>query len=117
MLYNDFFFCENSVEAYNEYTCTVTFNPAHAIFNGHFPAQPVVPGVCIMEMVKEIMQLRLGVPLLLSAAPVVKFLRLVLPHYTPRLHIQWQKKEGQITCNANLAFEGQVIFKMNACLS
>ncbi|MEJ0079486.1 MAG: hypothetical protein WDM78_00620 [Puia sp.] len=26
-----------------------------AIFSGHFPGQPVLPGVCMMEMVAEVL--------------------------------------------------------------
>ncbi|MEP7278535.1 MAG: 3-hydroxyacyl-ACP dehydratase, partial [Bacteroidota bacterium] len=35
-------------------------NPDHAIFKGHFPGQPVVPGVCMMQIVKELMETGTG---------------------------------------------------------
>ena len=31
----------------------VMLNPQHPIYNGHFPQQPVVPGVCMLQMIKE----------------------------------------------------------------
>lgn len=36
-------------------TARVELNPQHPIFQGHFPGKPIVPGVCEIEMVKEIL--------------------------------------------------------------
>lgn len=31
----------------------VTFRAEHPIFQGHFPAQPIVPGACLVQMAEE----------------------------------------------------------------
>ena len=31
----------------------IELNPGHALYQGHFPGQPVVPGVCTLQMIKE----------------------------------------------------------------
>ena len=35
-----------------DWVVQVMLNPQHAIYNGHFPQQPVVPGVCMLQMIK-----------------------------------------------------------------
>ena len=48
-------------------------NPQHPIFQGHFPQKPVVPGVCVLTMSKDVLQQHLGRPLLLRSCASVKF--------------------------------------------
>lgn len=31
-------------------------NPAHVIYQAHFPGQPITPGVCIVQMGKELLE-------------------------------------------------------------
>ena len=31
----------------------IELNPGHVLYQGHFPGQPVVPGVCTLQMIKE----------------------------------------------------------------
>ena len=33
---------------------SITINSGHQIFEGHFPGQPVTPGVCMMQIIKEL---------------------------------------------------------------
>ena len=40
--------------AANTYLCTLTLNAEHPIFKGHFPNNPVTPGVCMMQIVKNL---------------------------------------------------------------
>ena len=52
MLINNFYKIKN-IEAGEKYVVNIEMNPAHEIYNGHFPGMPVVPGVCLTQMVKE----------------------------------------------------------------
>lgn len=36
-----------------DWVVQVMLNPQHAIYSGHFPQQPVVPGVCMLQIIKE----------------------------------------------------------------
>jgi 3-hydroxyacyl-[acyl-carrier-protein] dehydratase len=54
-------------------------NAGHEIFKGHFPGKPVVPGVCMMQMVKELVQLQTIQELRLARADYMKFLVVVDP--------------------------------------
>ena len=99
MLMNDFYSISDLVAGENNVTCTANFNPEHQIFNGHFPGQPVVPGVCMMQMVKELLQQQLGKELLLRSTGQVKFLQLITPEVAPQIAITWSaQNEGyQVT--------------------
>ena len=57
----------------------VRFNVAHPIFQGHFPAMPVVPGACMVQMVSELMSSVLQKKLQVVAVRNIKFLQLIYP--------------------------------------
>ena len=54
-------------------------NAGHNIFKGHFPGTPVVPGVCMMQLVKEMVEMATGAPVLLAKADSIKFLSVIDP--------------------------------------
>jgi 3-hydroxyacyl-[acyl-carrier-protein] dehydratase len=64
---------ENAVEA------LVELNAQHEIFKAHFPSQPVLPGACILQMMKDILQTSLNKILRLSKADEIKFLSMIQP--------------------------------------
>lgn len=61
-------------------------NPDHHIFEGHFPQIPVVPGVCMMQMVKELVEDFTGQRLRLLKADHLKFLTIINPRENKLLH-------------------------------
>ena len=58
---------------------TIALNPEHRIFEGHFPGQPVVPGVCMLQIIKECLEAALQVRLTLAKAGNIKFLTVLTP--------------------------------------
>ena len=38
--------------AENEYVCTVDFDPEFTGFEGHFEGNPIMPGVCLIELAR-----------------------------------------------------------------
>jgi len=59
---------------------TIELNPSHQIFEGHFPGFPILPGVCMMQMVKEITEKLQGKKLQLVNASYLKFLQPINPN-------------------------------------
>ena len=35
------------------WTIQIKLNPGHPVYQGHFPEHPVVPGVCLLQLIKE----------------------------------------------------------------
>jgi 3-hydroxymyristoyl/3-hydroxydecanoyl-(acyl carrier protein) dehydratase len=52
---------------------------AHPAISGHFPGQPVVPGVLILDEVRKIAADWLGHEMAIRRLPQVKFLTILLP--------------------------------------
>ena len=46
--------------AENEYVCTVTFDSAFTGFEGHFEGNPILPGVCLIELARVHAEQALG---------------------------------------------------------
>ncbi len=88
MLLKDFYtITDQTVEANTQHT-TIRLNPAHAIFRGHFPSNPVTPGVCMLQIIKELAEQKEASSLQLKKATNVKFLAVINPEKTPDLVIQ-----------------------------
>ncbi|XZF15344.1 ApeI family dehydratase [Chitinophagaceae bacterium MMS25-I14] len=112
MLINDFYTVHNHECAENKITAVIHFNAEHSIFTGHFPQQPVVPGVCMMQLVKELLQQQLGKSLIIRNTGQVKFLQLVLPDVQPSVAISWKEEATGYLVNASFKNETADVFKM-----
>ena len=85
----------------------------HEIFNGHFPEQPVVPGACMVQLVKDILEKRLDRTLQLKIANNLKFLELINPQVITNLYLQlaYTIEDDQVKVNGDLVAEDVVFFK------
>ena len=62
-----------------EYLFTVQLNVDCEVYKGHFPNQPVAPGACQLQIVKECASIALGRPIRLTTVKQCKFLRTIIP--------------------------------------
>ena len=95
----------------------IVFNPAHSIFKGHFPNLPVVPGVCMVQIVKEIGERQLQQKLFLSSAGNIKFLAVLNPEVHQRVNVDVQLKpsgKDAFEMESKLYFGEVTFFKMKA---
>jgi 3-hydroxyacyl-[acyl-carrier-protein] dehydratase len=79
ILLNDFFIIQELSQTTDSAKAMIAIDPAHAIFTGHFPGQPVVPGVCMMQIVKEIIEAVTGKRINMGTVQEMKFLALIDP--------------------------------------
>ena len=113
MLMNDFYRIEYIQREPNSVSCRIVFNDQHDIFKGHFPSQPVVPGVCMMQMVKELLEEQTDRNLWLRNAGQVKFLQLITPDIQPMINISWQEDANGFNVNANFQNDTAYLFKLS----
>ena len=80
-LNGDFFRIESRMEGLpqGQSGFNVILNPDHLIYKAHFPGQPVTPGVCILQMIQEILSEQEGMSLFIRKIKNVKFTNMILP--------------------------------------
>lgn len=69
-------------------TANITINKNHIIFNGHFPENPVMPGVCMIQITKEITEKIVGKNLFMGSASNIKFMAIINPFVNPKIELQ-----------------------------
>lgn len=92
----------------------------HSIFQGHFPEVPVLPGVTMMQMVKEVLEDAEGKAFIISQASSLKFLQMLNPVQCSRVFLEIlvsEKTESFFKVKAQLSSENATHFKMTAQFS
>ncbi|MGI4862384.1 MAG: hypothetical protein ACRYFZ_00560 [Janthinobacterium lividum] len=99
MLQNSFYTVEGAPETTaTSVQATIRLNPEHAIFAGHFPGQPVVPGVCMLQIIKELLAGAIQQPVQLVRASNIKFLTVLTPgtHEIVSVQLKFDSSENGI---------------------
>ena len=93
----------------------ISLNATHPIFKGHFPEQPVLPGVCMMQIVKEVAEIYLGKKLQLQKATELKFLSFIDPVANPSFQMELSIKTSDetIRIDAKLLNDAIIFFKFS----
>jgi len=117
MLLQDFYIV-NKLESVAEgkYQAIVTLNKEHDIFNGHFPGNPVTPGVCMMQIIKELTQEIVGSSLFMTNTSNVKFMTLINTEKNPVLTLDLDISgdlETQIKVKNSTSFEDTIALKLS----
>jgi len=74
--------------AKNSYLAMILINEEHEVFKGHFPGNPIMPGVCMMQIIKEITEQISASSLFMQSLSNVKFMALINPFNTPELRLE-----------------------------
>jgi 3-hydroxyacyl-[acyl-carrier-protein] dehydratase len=113
MLKNDLFTFTDLQEEGNIVRTIIGLNASHPIFAGHFPGQPVLPGACMMQMVKEVLADYLGKPIKLVSASDLKFLAVVDPaeNNPIQMEIKLVREDGRTRIDAKLLDNAIILFK------
>ena len=98
----------------------IRLNEKHPIFKGHFPSMPVLPGVCILDILEECTSSILKLKSKFISIDYIKFLKPVIPgsKSTYTLLIKLDEKvasDNEIT--AQLSLENEIFIKLKGVLS
>ncbi|MEZ4801491.1 MAG: 3-hydroxyacyl-ACP dehydratase [Gelidibacter sp.] len=97
-------------------TVKVKIHEEHTVFNGHFPNFPVVPGVAMLQIIKNILEKHLQQTLFLKSSSSIKFLSLVNPHKENILFfgIHYTMENEVINVKTSTSFkDGRAVLKCN----
>lgn len=103
---------KSEIESPEKTMFLVKLNTEHEIYQGHFPENPVVPGVCMVQMIKELLEKIEGRDLFMEKSDNMKFLNIVNPVNHPEINIRIVKRpvvDDKITIDVEVGFE-EVIF-------
>ncbi|MDR0700051.1 MAG: glycosyltransferase [Tannerella sp.] len=93
MLIDDFFTVIETADTEAGRTYRVALNALHPVFSAHFAGNPIVPGACIAQMIKELAADYLSGSFFISAIKNMKFLKVISPLENPEVSVR-------ITCTA-----------------
>ena len=106
---------QGSVEA------LITLNKGDKIFEGHFPSQPVLPGACMLQIMKEILEEALKQSLRIKKADQIKFLSLVDPQLNNLLQLKLSYNspvdDSAFSVTASLIAAETICFKFKGVLA
>jgi len=100
----------------NSFVAHIKLHKEHEIFKGHFPGNPVMPGVCMIQIIKELTEKVMDKELFLSTSSNVKFMAIINPEINDTLSLNMiiTETEGQIKVKNTTKFEDTLALKLNA---
>ncbi len=102
---------------HNKYEAVLLINEKHAVFKGHFPGNPIMPGVCMMQIIKELTEQITQQTLMMQTVTNVKFMALINPDVTPELKLDLdisETDEGIIKVKNVTSFQDTVALKLSS---
>lgn len=120
MLQGDFFTTTQQEITENTIHSQISLNVDHPIYVGHFPQQPVVPGVCMMQLLAELSTTALGKKVYLKNARQAKFLIPIIPQTNPLLDVMIKfirNEDGSLKVNATIQDSKVTFFKFKGTLA
>lgn len=93
----------------------VELDPGHRIYEGHFPGQPVVPGVCTLTMIREILAKALDRPVRFGYIKECKYISALLPEKGMQVRFVMDVEDDALRCTA---FRGEeTVLKLSATVT
>lgn len=90
----------------------LALNVSHPIFQAHFAGNPVMPGACISQIIKELTTDSFGLDFFISAIKNMKFLHVINPIEHPEISVKLTNmphEDGSLSVSA-LINDGDTIF-------
>ena len=118
MILKDKFYTLNSLTHQNELIeASITIDANHEIFNGHFPGNPVTPGVVQMEIIKELLSTHFKRQVQLTKMNTCKFLAILNPTETPNVNVKLSilpNETDSVKISGQISSDFATFFKIQA---
>jgi 3-hydroxyacyl-[acyl-carrier-protein] dehydratase len=100
----------------SKYDAVILINDKHDVFKGHFPDNPIMPGVCMIQIIKELSETITKSNLLMQTLSNVKFMALINPEVTPELRLELDittTEDGLVKVKNTTYFNETVALKLS----
>lgn len=96
MFLNDLFHILTEEINDNNASFSIRLNCEHTIFSGHFPDNPITPGVCVVQISTDLFSHVMQQEATLVNAKNIKFLNIIKPteHDNITYELSWEKTEN-----------------------
>lgn len=104
----------------NQADFTVRLNPSHPIYKGHFPNDPITPGVCVVQIAIDLFTHLRRQEYILSQAKNIKFIQIIRPHEYEQVEyrLSWEPlDDGNYTVKVVVAHNETIFSKMSVILT
>ncbi|HNY01450.1 MAG TPA: beta-hydroxyacyl-ACP dehydratase [Bacteroidales bacterium] len=89
------FTCNPAGDGNLQCQATLRLEPSHPVYAGHFPGNPVVPGVCQIQIIRELAEKACNTRLVLTRSDTLKFLSMIVPQSSPELAVDLQVRSSE----------------------
>lgn len=113
MLKNDFYEIINTFTNENSADFVILLHSNHTIFNAHFPNNPIVPGACIVQILKELFETLKETSCVIQKIKNIKFTAPIIPtiHQQINFKLEWENEdEAGLTRVKTTVYSNEVIF-------
>lgn len=120
MLQGNFFRINQQDKTEGTVDTEISLNVNHPIYKGHFPDQPVVPGVCMMQIIAELTTTAIGKKVAIKKANQAKFLIPIIPQKNPILEVKIKYtigNEGILNVTGSIHQKMLTFFKFKGILA
>lgn len=105
-LQNSFYHIDCTSATKDEFLFDISFNADHVIYRAHFPEKPITPGVCILQIAQELLELQIRRYLHLIRVVNVKYLAVLSPTENTKVTYRFSKlTEGEKDCKVHVQVE------------
>jgi len=91
ILKNNLYIVKGQSEAEGIVCYDICLQTDHTIYKAHFPNEPITPGVCVIQIAKELLEDYLQRELAIKAVKNVKFLAVISPLQNLQVRYTFQK--------------------------
>lgn len=114
ILTNDLFYIIKKQETDKEMLYNIKLNGNHVIYTAHFPGNPITPGVCLMQMVTELLESHSKKHLILDTVVNIKFRKAITPDMEPSVTIiKTTEEDKTLKVRVSIDVEGEQYAKMS----
>ena len=117
---DNLFIIKSIVEKESGFEAVLQCNPAHPVYQSHFPDNPITPGACLLQTTGMLLQQKLGRSLYLKSSKSIKYLSILIPAEGKEVKFCFSHiDEGETECKTQvvIADESTVFTKMSLVFS